>query len=550
MSKLIKTKQSIPRSVRETITEYQQSPFPFIEAMWNLTPQKLKPEMQSRFDIYFEDGRHDEITEEFFQPYIEGEELTWQQFMIIKAVERAAQNKGKLRISIRSGHGIGKTTVMAWILIWYLFCHLEAQIGATAPSHAQMHDALWKECYKQLKRMPSAIQAKFEWQSSYIKMVDSPEDWWARAKTARKEAPEALAGLHGNHVLILVDEASAVPEAIYNTVEGALTEESIMVIMISNPTRNVGYFFESQKGSDMDAWERFKFATTNCPRVSDGYEERIIKKHGKDSDEYRIRVLGDFPDLEQVDDEGYSPLFSKDFVKQVDNQAHLNINQRQDSIWIGTPIMGIDPAGEGRDETVWVIRDQFKAKIVLTKALSDEKKIANQTATLMAIHKVQAENIYIDSFGIGHKSAVELAKSGHDINAINVGDVLPKEDDNSNLYINLRAKNYFTLRNWLRGKGELVRNPQWEIELPSIKYRRQAAEKSRIQIMSKVKLKKLGYKSPDVLDALAITFTDDEGDEPQKIITVTKSQMTSKVQSFNSNHKIPPKQSLDPFAPM
>jgi len=333
----------------------------------------------------------------------------------------------------------------------------------------------------------------------------------------------------------------------YNTVEGALTEESIMVIMISNPTRNVGYFFESQKGSDMEAWERFKFATTNCPRVSDGYEERIIKKHGKDSDEYRIRVLGEFPDLEQVDDEGYSPLFSKDNVTEVDNPK---TNHHQDTIWVGTPIMGIDPAGEGRDETLWVIRDQFKAKIVLRKQISDEKKIAAQTATLMAIHKVKAENIYVDSFGIGQKAAVELTKIDFYINAINVGDTFKKDDENSNLYINLRAKNYFTLRNWLRGKGELIRDPQWQIELPSIKYRRQAAEKSRIQIMSKLKLKKLGYKSPDTLDALAITFTDDDGDEPQKIITITESQMSNKVDNLYNKGKVLKKECNDPFAPM
>jgi len=173
-----KTITKIPQAVRDTIVGYQKSPFPFIEDMWNIIPQPIKLEKQARFDIYFEDKRYNEITEDFFEPYIEGTHLTWQQFMIIKAVENAAQKKGKLRISVRSGHGIGKTTVMSWILLWYLFNHKEAQIGATAPSHAQMHDALWKECYKQLKRMPSAIQKKFEWQSSYIKMVDSPEDWW------------------------------------------------------------------------------------------------------------------------------------------------------------------------------------------------------------------------------------------------------------------------------------------------------------------------------------------------------------------------------------
>jgi len=537
-----KKKKVIPKAIIERMEEYKKSPFPFIKDMWDLEPQIVKEGMQERFNIYFEDGRYNEINKDFFEPYKEGKNVTWQQTLILKAVECAVQDKGKRRISVRSGHGIGKTAVLSWVLLWYLFCNFEAQVPVTAPSQTQMYDALWKEVYKQLKKMPLAAQKLYDWQSSYIRMVDRPQSWFARAKTARKEAPEALAGIHADHVMMLVDEASAVHEAIFNTAEGALTEESILVIMISNPTRNVGYFFESQKGGDKEAWERFKFSTVDCPRITDGYEERIIKKHGKDSNEYRIRVLGEFPDVESVDDEGYSPLFLKGDIKEIDNPKNVG-----DTIWVGTPIMGLDPAGEGNDETVWVVRDAFKAKVVLRKKISDERKIAAQTATLMHIHHVAAEDIYIDSFGIGHKCAIELTRAGHYINAVNVGDVLGRDTEESELYINIRAKNYYTLRNWMRASGELIRDPIWEIETPSIKYRRQAAEKSRIQIMNKLKMKKLGYHSPDTLDALALTFTDDDGNEKVKITTVTKSQMADKMYKYN---KSTAEKSSEPFAPI
>lgn len=527
------SKQKINLSVVEkTLREYQKSPFPFIEDMWGLVPQPVKPEFKERFNIYYEDKRYDEINKDFFEPYIEGKHLTWQQFMVLKSVENAICGKGKRRISVRSGHGIGKTTTMAWTLIWYLFCHFKAQIGVTAPSQTQMHDALWKEVYKQLKKMPPAVQKKYEWQSSYVKIVDKGsvnEDWWARAKTARKEAPEALAGLHGDHVLMIVDEASGVHDAIFRTAEGALTEESILVIMISNPTRNIGYFYESQAGKDMAAWERFKFSTLDSPRVTKAYEERIVEKYGgRGSNEYKVRVLGEFPDDEAVDDEGYAPLFTKENIVEIDNPKSIN-----DKIWIGDSIMGIDPAGEGVDETVWVIRDSFKAKIVLRKKISDEKKIAHQTATLMAMHGVKAENIYIDTFGIGHKTAMEMTKVSHYINAVSVGDTFKKDTDDYDLYINIRAKNYYSLRNWLRSRGELVRDPLWQEEIPSIKFRRQTGEKSRIQIMSKVKLKKEGYKSPNALDALALTFSEDDGTPKQKIVTLTKSQRENDNNSYS-----------------
>jgi hypothetical protein len=527
--------KKIPKAVIDRIEEYKLSPFPFIADMWNLTPQPIKPEFKERFNVYYEDKRYNDITKDFFKPFIEGRHLTWQQFLIIKAIENAVQGKGKRRISVRSGHGIGKTTTMSWMLLWYLFCHFEAQIPVTAPSQTQMYDALWKEVYKQLKKMPAPAQNLYEWQSSYIRMVERPQSWYARAKTARKEAPEALAGIHADHVLMLIDEASGVHEEIFNTAEGALTEKSILVIMISNPTRNVGYFYESQLGADRDAWEKFSFSTLDSPRITQEFEDRIIKKHGKGSDEYKIRVLGEFPDIEQVDDEGYSPLLSKNDLTFIDKPAE----NKNSTIWVGTPIMGIDPAGEGVDTTDWVIRDSFKAKHILSEKTSTPKSIANITRTLMGIHGVKPENIYIDSFGEGIKAAVELAKDGKDINAVNVGDQCD-EDEDKNLYLNKRANIYMWAKKWLRSGGELVRSNKWE-EILSIKFRRN--ERSRIQIMSKVKMKKLGYKSPNTADAFSLTFYNDDGSEQVAIKTTLPSQREN-----NYNRKQNQTESFEPFS--
>ena len=109
-----------------------------------------------------------------------------------------------------------------------------------------MYDVLWKELVKWLKLMPEQIQGLYEWSNTYIRVKERPETWFARAKTARKEAPEALAGVHGDYVMFVIDEASGVPEEIFNTAEGALTSSDILVIMISNPTRLIGYFYEAE----------------------------------------------------------------------------------------------------------------------------------------------------------------------------------------------------------------------------------------------------------------------------------------------------------------
>lgn len=97
------------------------------------------------------------------------------------------------RISIRAGHGIGKSTAFAWLIIWFLFSFYNAQVPCTAPTSDQMHDVLWKEVKKWLDIMPDDFSRLFDWSNGYIRIVESPETWFARAKTARKESPEALA---------------------------------------------------------------------------------------------------------------------------------------------------------------------------------------------------------------------------------------------------------------------------------------------------------------------------------------------------------------------
>jgi len=524
---------------KETVEEFKKSPIKFIEFFWKLKSQPLKKEYKNRFEIYFEDGRYNEITADFFEPFIEDKHFTWQQFLILKAVENAVQEKGKRRISVRSGHGIGKTTTLAWLVIWYLFCHFEAQIPVTAPSQTQMYDALWKEVKKQLNKLPKVVNNLFEHESSYIRVKASPKTWFARAKTARKESPEALAGIHGKYVFLVIDEASGVPEEIFVTAEGVLTEKNTLMIMTSNPTRISGYFFDSHNDDKYD-WECFKFSSIDCPRTTEDYVRRIKTKYNEGSDDYRIRVLGEFPNAEAVDDEGYTPLLAKDDIKEIDEPRSIN-----DSIWIGEPIMGIDPAGEGVDTTQWVIRDSFKAKKVATERTSTPASIANKTRTLMALHGVHDYNIFIDSFGEGAKTAVELAKDGKNINAVNVGDQC-ETDEEKELYLNKSALIYTRTKKWLRSGGELVRDKVWQDELPTVRFRRN--ERSRIQIMSKRRMKQKGHKSPNSADALALTFTDDDGGERVAIKTLTKSQ---REQGGLSNYrKTIIKKASDPFAPI
>ena len=441
----------------------QKSPIFFIEYVWGLK----------------------ESTGEF----IKGKHITNQQAQILRAVEKAIQGEDKRRISVASGHGIGKSATISWLLIWYLFCHKDAQIPTTAPTSDQMHDVLWKEVALWLDRMPKELSQLFEWSSGYVRIKERPETWFARAKTARKENPEALAGVHGDYVMYLIDEASGVPEEIFNTAEGALTGENVLVIMISNPTRLTGYFYDSHH-NDKENWQTLQFSSVDSPIVDDEYVARIIAKHGMSSDEYRIRVIGQFPQEDAIDDKGYVPLF-------VENDINITDEER----FISEKRMGIDPSGEGKDKTVWIVRDNFRTKVVAVEKVSNAKSIAQKTLTLMDYYQIKPEDTFLDSFGVGSDVGVELAMAGKRVKTKNVGD----KPTDMETFTNLRAEAFWRLREWTKKGGELVDHEGWD-ELFSIRYRREL--NGKLSIMPKREMKKEGYKSPDHVDALMLTFTE------------------------------------------
>lgn len=382
---------------------------------------------------------------------------------------------------------------MAWVLLWFLFCHKDAQVSCTANTAPQIYDVLWKEASKWITKMPEAIKSKYEWQSTYIRMhdyKDSEKVWFARARTASKENPEALAGMHGDNQLVLVDEASGVPDAIFDTMEGALTDKRPLVVMISNPTRTLGYFYDSHHRYS-SSWYNMQFSSNDSPVVSQEYVEKIMEKSGSDGDEYRIRVLGQFPREDAVDDKGYVPLFVREDFKQAEEVK-----------MVGKVRLGVDPAGEGSNKTAWVIRDDFKAKVVALESVSSIKKIAQKTLMIMDMYGIEEKDVTVDNFGIGANVAQQIALSGVKVNAINVGD---KPNDKER-YQNLKAELFFTLKEWIRNGGEIAGSlSEWEREFLNIKYTRSLGE-AKIKIKPKKEMVKEGIPSPDRMDALMMSF--------------------------------------------
>jgi hypothetical protein len=198
--------------------------------------------------------------------------------------------KDNPRTSVRSGHGVGKTTVEAWTILWFLTCFPYAKIPCTAPTEHQLKDILWSEISKWIHNSP--LKSDIIWTAEKIFMRGYRADWFAVARTARK--PDALQGFHGQNLLFVIDEGSGVDDFLFEPVLGALTEDNARLLICGNPTNISGFFAESHT-SQSHLYNAIHIDARNSERVSKESVQLIIDMFGEDSDPFRVRVAGDFP---------------------------------------------------------------------------------------------------------------------------------------------------------------------------------------------------------------------------------------------------------------
>jgi phage terminase large subunit len=461
------------------LKEWILSPTKFVESMFGLVPQPLK----EGFAIGVNTDLRS-VSGKWFKPFEKGKHITWQQWVIFLAIERAIKGYGSRQISVASGHGIGKSSSMAMILLWFLVCYPNAQIPCTAPTAQQMFDVLWKEVSIWHSKLPQNFRDKISVESSYIRMLESPKSWFARAATARKEAPEALAGIHSDNVFLMADEASGVPDEVFITGEGAMTGGNAFVLLISNYTRLSGYFHETQENEG--EWQRLVFSSEDSPIVDRKFVEKM-RARGEDSNEFRVRVKG-LPPNQDADIKGYVPLLSMNDLRLTTMNS------------IGKPvILGIDPSGEGRNKSAFVVRDRFRAIPMGIFKDMRSKEIAAYTIELMEKFKILPENVMVDGFGVGMETINEFSLIGIPIMGILVGN--PATD--SEQFDNMKAQMYWRMREWLIKGGELSGTAkQWE----QVLWIRYANSGGRVKIMGKKAMLDAGFDSPDLAEALMLTF--------------------------------------------
>jgi hypothetical protein len=395
------------------------------------------------------------------------------------------------RLSIRSGHGVGKSAFLAITVIWFETCYFPTKIPCTAPTAHQLSDVLWAEIAKWLRvleeKMPGLAE-QFEWTQDEFRLKAAPKESFAVARTARADKPEALQGFHSDNLLIICDEASGIPDIVFEVGQGAMSTDGAFAIFAANPTRRSGMFYETHH-SLRERWATMVVNGEECPMVSQQFVDDIAFQYGKDSNVYRVRVLGEFP---TADDDTVIPIDLCEAAKMREVDGYGDI------VW------GVDVARFGRDRTVLIKRQ--------TNATLEKHKAWSGNDTMQTSGRIYAEwldtppekrpkGIFVDAIGIGAGVADRLMELGLPVTGVNVAE----EASVSDLYLRLRDELWFKARKWLEKKDcKLVDDETLIAELSLPKY--QITSSGKLKVESKDELKKRYPQSPDVGDAFCLTF--------------------------------------------
>ena len=414
----------------------------------------------------------------------------------------------------KSGHGTGKSCSLSVISMHFLTTRQFSVVPTTAPSKHQLHDILWKEHAKWIRRSPY-LSALLEWTAETVKVRGYGNEWHAIARTARAKSDDKSnvglqgfhAGPHSGGLLYIIDEASGVDESSMNAVEGALSEPDVYVAMGGNPTHLHGTFYNAFH-KDSHLWPGLHTLSCLDSKVVDpGYATRIGEKYGYDSDEYRVKVLGEFPYQETS---GLVPMSALMLAFELDPEVD---NILQEKYVEG----GLDVALSGQNRTVLYLR---KGNVVFYKKIcpeTEEKAIAKWVIERIKRYKIH--RLTVDCVGagsgvfshlcdMGYKKTCIAFKSGS--KPIGHNKYLGHDEDQE--FLNIRAQAYWYVRRlFIHQQIALAYAKDDEDireQLATIQVERSTNGRT-IQIESKEKMRKRGMKSPDESDALVLCFASD-----------------------------------------
>ncbi len=395
-----------------------------------------------------------------------------------------------VRIAVSSGHGVGKSAFIAWIIDWFTSCYHDGVGVVTANTKTQLTTKTWRELNKWNTR--SRLSWLKEWTSTAFKNKANPAQMFAQAVPWSKENAQAFAGTHEDFVLMAFDEASNIDDIIWETAEGAMTTRGLW-IAFGNPMKPGGRFSQCWT-KFRKRWTTLRVDSRNAKAADKRQIEQWKEDYGIDSDFFRSRVMGleaKSAPMQLISGE----LFDAATRRAVDPTSIPRAIPR---------IMGVDVARQGDDDSV-IVRRHGRYMLPLRKTdvmhITDLMKLADRVA--MEINDWRPDLVYVDATGMGAGVYDRLIQKGYS-NVVAV--VAAERAMEFGRFHNVRMEIWWRMKEWL-ATASVPDHAQLREDITSPTYAF-TRDKDRMILESKADLKKRTGRSPDIADALAFTFAE------------------------------------------
>lgn len=394
-----------------------------------------------------------------------------------------------IQVAIASGHGIGKSALVSWVILWAISTYEDTKGVVTANTENQLKTKTWAELAKWYRLCITRHWFEFTATALFARSADHEKTWRIDMVPWSERNTEAFAGLHnkGKRILLVFDEASAIPDLIWEVSEGALTDSNTEIIWCAfgNPTKNVGRFRECF-AKFKHRWATRQIDSRTVKMTNKVQLQKWVDDYGEDSDFVRVRVRGVFPSASS------NALLGPDEV-----EAAMERTYKPDQFNYAAVIMGVDVARQGDDSSVIARRQGMAAFPLKSLRIPDTMLVAAQVSLHQDEHSADA--VFVDAtggYGVGVVDA--MRQTGRDpIEVYFSGKATDPR------YFNKRSEMYFELAKWVKSGGSLPKDRELAEELCATTYSFQG---DKFRLDDKDSIKETLGRSPDKADALALTF--------------------------------------------
>lgn len=414
------------------------------------------------------------------------------------------------RLAMQACKGPGKSRLLAWIIWWFLYCHVKPNVVVLSITLDNLQTNLWKELSLIRTKTP-VLERAFEQNSERIYEKSKPAhklEWFCDARafpsgSDPQEQKSTVAGLHNPDVMVVLDEAGDMPPGLLLAAEAIFANDvNAHLVMAGNPTSQAGALFEAC----VKRKHRYKVVPITgdpddpkrSPRISLTESRALIEDYGRDNPYVMVNVLGQFP---PVAADKLLGQFDIDAAKKRNAQPH--VWNQEAKVW------GLDIARHGDDASVLRKRQGvmcFGASTGGTRKwrIADTMVLAGEVAN--ELKKDTPHALFIGVTGIGWGVYDRLVQLGWGKICIPVDEASGASEPKK--FLNIRAEMWFNGSQWVKKFGCL---PEGDVELhadlmaPSYEYRA-TGKQTKLVIQPNDQIKAELGRSPDEGTALMLTF--------------------------------------------